>query len=130
MRGIKTMEKQIKLLNKPYLETRLREIKEIKRKEVFWDIEESDRAFSKSIYINFYIESTNGLKWKNHTLRISDHSLTDCPHSQFIIEPNDFLTKKKKIQFIRAIENAIKKAQTKHLFKSLETISKGKKENE
>lgn len=124
------MEKQIKLLNKQYLETKLREIKEIKRKEVFWDIEESDRAFSKSIYINFYIENTNGSKWKNHTLRISDHSLIDCPHSQFIIEPNDFLTKKKKSQFAKVLENAIKKAQTKHLFKSLEKISKGKKENE
>ena len=130
MKGISNMEKQIKFLNKQYLETRLREIKEIKRKEIFFDIEESDRTFSKSIYVNFYIENADGRKFKNHTLRISDHSLTDCPHSQFIIEPNDFLTKKKKAQFIKAIENSVKKAQTRHLYKIIDKISKENKNNE
>lgn len=34
------METQSKFLNKQYLETRLREIREIKRKEITFDIEE------------------------------------------------------------------------------------------
>lgn len=119
------METQSKFLNKQYLETRLREIKEIKRKEIFFDIEESNRVFSKSLYINFYSQSLGSKQFKNHTLRISDHIQEDCPHSQFIIEPNGFLTKKKKQQFMRAVETAVKKARIKHFYKELNKISNG-----
>lgn len=119
------METQSKFLNKQYLETRLREIREIKRKEITFEIEESDRAFSKSLYVNFYCLSYSGKCFKNHTLRISDHSFEDCPHTQFIIEPSAFLTKKKKQQFVRALETAVRKAKTRHFYKEMENISKG-----
>lgn len=48
------MDTQSKLLNKQYLETRIRELKEIRTKELEFTIEESDRVFSKSLYINFW----------------------------------------------------------------------------
>lgn len=118
------METQDKFLNKQYLETRLREQREIKRKELFFDITESDRTFSRSLYINIYSQSLGGKRFKGHTIRISDHQLSDCPHSQFIIEPNSILTKKKKAQFIRILETAFKKAQIKHFYKELSKISK------
>ena len=118
------MEKQSKFFEKQYLETRLRELKEVKKKEIFFDIEESDRVFSNSLYINFYTTAVGGKKFKNHTLRISDHFQVDCPHTQFIIEPNCVLIKKKKAQFIRAVETAIRKAQTKHFYKEMNKISK------
>ena len=123
------METQTKFLNKQYLETRIMEIKEIKRKEIDFKIEESDRAFSKTLYINFYCPSGNGKWFKNHTLRISDHSFEDCPHTQFIIEPNAFLTKKKKQQFVRALETAVRKAKTRHFYKEIESVSKKEEEN-
>ena len=47
------MDKQIKLLNKEYLATRIGEFKEIKRGEVVFKIKDSDRAFSKSIMLSF-----------------------------------------------------------------------------
>ena len=119
------METQSKFLNKQYLETRLREIREIKLKEITFDIEESDRAFSKSLYVNLYCPSGNGKWFKNHTLRISDHSFKDCLHTQFIIEPSAFLTKKKKQQFVRALETSVRKAKTKHFYKEMKNISGG-----
>ena len=118
------MDKQEKFFNKQYLETRLRDIKEIRKKEIKFTIEESDRTFSKTLYVNFYTVSDGNLSFKNHTLRISDHLLKNCPHTQFIINPNDFLTKDKKQQFLRLVENSIKKAQRRHLLKDLDRITK------
>ena len=124
------METQIKFLNKKYLDIRLNEHKEIKSKEVFYVIEESDRAFSKSLYINFYCHSYNEKKFKGHTLRISDHLLNDCPHSQFIIEPEMPMTKNKKEQFVKAIKTAIRKAKSKHFYRELNNISVGEMNDE
>lgn len=118
------MDRQTKFFNKQYLETRLRELRKIKKKEIFFNIEESDRAFSKSLYINFYIPSSNEKKFKSHTLRISDHALENCVHSQFIVEPNDYLTKKKKAQFTRILELAVKRAKIKQVYKELNKISR------
>lgn len=118
------MDRQTKLLNKQYLETRLRELKEIRRKEITFDIEESDRAFSKSLYINFYIEGKDGKVYKTSTLRISDHLSSKCPHTQFIIEPNNYLEKKKKTQFMKAVELVVKKARIRFFCKEMEKITK------
>ena len=122
------MEREDKFLNIQYLETRLREIKEIRRKEVVFEITESDRAFSNSIYISFYIPNTEKL-FKNHTLRISDHTLKKCPHSQFIIEPNAIMSKKRKAQFIRAVQSSIQKALRRNYYKQFEKVSKEISEN-
>lgn len=118
------METQSKFLNKQYLETRIGEFREIKKKEVFFKIEESNRVLSKSLYVCFYIQSSNGFCFKNSTLRISDHQLAECPHTQFIIEPNNTMTKKKKAQFMGAVEMAIRKAKTRNFYKELNKISK------
>lgn len=112
------METQIKFLNKQYLETRIKEFKEVKRNEVRFEIRESDRAFSRSLYIEFYCLGENGSWFKQKTVRISDHAIADCPHFQFIIEPNSILTKKKKQQFVKMLENAIKRSK-KRQFKIL-----------
>lgn len=119
------LERQSKFFNKQYLETRLGEFKEIKKKEILFKIEESDRVFSKSLYIEFYTMQDFDKGYKNHTLRISDHPLKDCPHTQFIVEPNECLTKKKKAQFVRAVETSIKKAQMRNLYKELGKLTKG-----
>jgi GTP-dependent phosphoenolpyruvate carboxykinase len=121
------METQIKFLNKQYLETRLREIREIKRKEIKFEIEESDRAFSKTLYVNFFCLGIDNKWFKNHTLRISDHSFADCPHTQFIIEPNEYMTKKKKQQFIKSIELAIRKAKSRSFRLEMRNISRENK---
>ena len=117
------MDLQSRLLDKDYLAIRLQEIKEIRRKELTYKIENSDRINSNSIYIEFYIKDT--IPIKRHTLRISDHEI-DCVHSQFIINPNDDLTKKKKAQFMRALELSVKKALFKDMSKKLDKISSGK----
>lgn len=115
------MERQSKLLNKQYLETRLRELPEIRRKEVGFDIQESDRAFSNSIYINLYYKDLEK-DWKCHTLRISDHLLEKCPHTQFIIEPDRELSKKIKSRFIQIVKSCIKKVLMINLYKKLKKI--------
>ena len=45
------METQAKLLNKDYLETRLRDLSVIRKKEFSFKIHESDRALSRTLYI-------------------------------------------------------------------------------
>ena len=48
------METQAKLLNKDYLETRLRDLSVIRKKEFSFKIHESDRALSRTLYIEFW----------------------------------------------------------------------------
>lgn len=102
------MDKQSKFLDKDYLTTRLRDFTAIKKKLVWFDITDSDRTFSKSIYINLY---TNADKGSFHSIRISDHPHEVIGQTQFLIEPNEDMTKKKKEQFIRVVELGIKKAR-------------------
>lgn len=122
------METQVKFLNKQYLETRIMEIREIKRKEILFEIKESDRSFSKSLYIEFYCYGENEKWFKQKTLRISDHEIPNCPHTQFIIEPNSTLTKKKKQQFMKTLIGTIKRSKIRH-FNILMTKVLGKGQN-
>lgn len=108
------METQARLLNKEYLETRLRDFNAIRRKELVFEIHESDRVLSKTLYVEFW-EKNGDKNIKLKTIRISDHSIDNCPHIQFIIKPYDFLTKKKKQQFIKCVENTIKSAKRRSL---------------
>ena len=115
------METQAKLLNKDYLETRLRDLSVIRKKEFSFKIHESDRALSRTLYIEFWKKEGENY-YKQQTIRISDHSQNDCPHIQFIVKPYDFLAKKKKQQFLRTIENTIKASERKSLYRKLNQI--------
>lgn len=121
------MDKQIKLLNKEYLATRIGEFKEIKRGEVVFKIKDSDRAFSKSIYVEFWLPMSSTKKfYKGATLRISDHKQENCMFEQIIINPEKPLTKKKKAELIRNLDATIKKAQkkrVKYTLKIVETLN-------
>lgn len=117
------METQIKFLNKQYLETRIKELKEVKNGQIRFEIKESDRAFSRTLYIEFYCYGDTNWWFKQKTLRISDHSVPNCPHTQFVIEPNACLTKKKKQQFMKMLENTIKRSKRRHLGILLNKIS-------
>ena len=116
------MERQSKLLNIEYFETRLRDFNEIKKKELTYKIHESDRALSKSVYIEFW-KGDGNFSYKQVTVRISDHPLENCPHIQLLIKPYEFLNKKKKQQFVKTLEMAIKIANKKSLFRKLDKIS-------
>lgn len=110
------MEKQSKLLDKNYLSTRLREIKEIKRGEIKFSIYESDRTFSKSIYINFYTLHSDGYWYKQGQMRISDHEQANCPlKNQIIIDPDACLEKNTKQKFMKSIERCVYGAKRKRL---------------
>ena len=118
------MDRQSKFLDKEYLETRLRDFSAIKKHELYFQIHESDRVLSKTLYIEFWVKD-GGKNFKQRTIRISDHSI-DCPHTQFIIDPYACLTKKKKQQFIRLVESAIKVSKKKNLYRKLENLQKEK----
>ena len=118
------MDRQSKFLDKEYLETRLRDFSAIKKHELYFQIHESDRVLSKTLYIEFWVKDS-GKNFKQRTIRISDHSI-DCPHTQFIIDPYACLTKKKKQQFIRLVESAIKVSKKKNLYRKLENLQKEK----
>ena len=113
------MELQSKLLSKQYLETRIRELKEIRAKELTFSITESDRVFSNSLYVHFWRNS-----FKCSTLRISDHKQEDCVFTQFIIYPNNTLTKKKKAELMRLLEETIRKGNTNYVQKTLKKLTK------
>lgn len=116
------MQKQAKLLNKAYLEAQLTDIKEIRRKEVRFDIHESDRAFSQSLYVTFYWQTLEGYWFGGVTVRISDHKSKKNWQVQFIVDPNDTLTKKVKERFRRTLQNAVKKTQLLATYKKIEHL--------
>lgn len=120
------MDTQSKLLNKQYLETRIRELKEIKTKELEFTIEESDRAFSRSLYINFWCKGKGIEHFKISTLRVSDHEQEDCPFTQLIVYPNNTLTKKKKAELMRLLQETIRKGKTKFVKKTINMLTMGK----
>lgn len=120
------METQAKFLSKEYLGTRLREFSAIKNHDLFFRIHESDRVLSKTLYVEFWAKDGDK-NFKQQTIRISDH-IIDCPHSQFIIDPYACLTKKKKQQFVRLVESAIKLSNRKSLYHKLENLEKDKKD--
>lgn len=105
------MEKQNKFLDKKYIENRLDLIKEIHTGQIHYSIEESNRVMSKSLYVNFYCGGT-----RCHTLRISDHTLPSCVHTQFIVEPFENATKKKRLQFAKLVDSCIQKAMKKYYY--------------
>lgn len=115
------MDKQSKLLDENYLKIRIQELKGVRRKEVGFRIHASDRVGSISKYITLY--SINDGLGKAHQIRISDH-IIDCNATQFIINPNDDLTKKKKEQFKRTLELTEKKVHRKTTIKMLDKISR------
>ena len=117
------MELQSKLLNKQYLETRIRELKDIRNKDFTFDIKESDRVFSRSLYVNFYRKGVNIEHYKCATLRISDHEQEDCMFDQLIVRPNDTLTKKKKAELMRLLEQTIRKGKTKFVYSTLKKLT-------
>ena len=57
------MDKQSKFFDKNYLTTRLRDFAAIKNKSVWFEIGDSNRSFSKTIYI--YLYTSTELKNKN-----------------------------------------------------------------
>lgn len=119
------MDTQEKLLNEQYLGALLNEIREIKNKEVLFNIEQSDRAFSKTLYIHFYCQSTNryGKWYKCSTLRVSDHLQNGCRFGQFIIKPDKSL-KNVKRRFLAQVTRVVKLAQKRSLFKLMDNLSK------
>ena len=118
------MDKQSRLLDEDYLTIRIQELKPIRRKELQFRIENSNRIYSKTKYIIFY--TNDGHTYKAHTLRISDHQQLHCVHSEFLVKPEEDLTKKKKESFMKALELATKKALEKTMYKGLKEISKEK----
>lgn len=120
------MDTQSKLLNKQYLETRIRELKEIRTKELEFTIEESDRAFSRSLYINFWCKGKGIEHFKISTLRVSDHEQEDCPFTQLIVYPNNILNKKKKAELMRLLQETIRKGKTNFVKKTINLLTKEK----
>ena len=124
------MNTQSRLLDIDYLKIRLLELKEIKRNEIKVEFHHSNRPNSMSLYLEFWTRGTEKDFWvKNHTLRISDHT-SNSPHTQFIISPNDDLTKKKKEQFMKCLQLCVKKTHYKEFVGKLSSNSRRFEESE
>lgn len=105
------VETEEKFLDINYVETRIRELKEIRNKKYAYKIQKSNRENSKTIYVRFYevLNFKGDDKFFGEVqLRISDHYLPDKFCVQFITRENTFLTKKRKTTFKRTLENCIK----------------------
>jgi len=118
------METQIKLFNKAYVESQVRQIKEVRHKQLKFDIQESDRAFSRTLYVSFFFNSVDNKWLKGCTLRISDHLLPNELYKTFLVKPNDFLDKKTKAKFIRALELVASDTSKKSVRKNLDRLTK------
>lgn len=118
------METQIKLLNKDYVESQVRQVKEVRDKQLRFEIDESDRTFSRSIYVNFYWCSVDNAWLKGCTLRISNHLLPNNIHTTFLVKPDNLLDKKTKQKFMRALELVASNTIKKSVRKNLDRLSK------
>lgn len=121
------METENKLLDIEYLETRIKELKEIKSGAFAYKIEKSNRENSNSVYIRFYQVRIN--KGEKHffgakSLRISDHRTKEKNyHTNFYIDPNAILTKSKKERFIATLRNCLKFSRKSQLKYNLNNLS-------
>lgn len=111
-------------MNKDFLDSIIKQMPEIRNKEFEYYIYESDRNFSKSVYVSFYAYGKKKL-YKQLTLRISDHYLPKSPHKQFLIKPYEVLKKNQLQNFKRTLSKTIKNSHKHHLYKEFEKISKG-----
>lgn len=100
------MELESKLLEEEYLRTRFNEIKEIKQGLIRVYFKKSDRENSISLYVSFWRDG-----WHGMDLRISDHSIVRDCQIQFLIDPSQVLTKKKKERFMRTVMNCVTKTK-------------------
>lgn len=122
------MDMQSKLLDQNYLKTRLEELKEIKKGDVKYNIYESDRLFSKTIYIDFYIQGKD--KWyKQYSIRISDHEIK-CLQEQFIIDRNLTLTKGVKDKFMQLVKKTINRSKNRCFYIEMDKVSNEVQNNE
>lgn len=115
------MDTQMKLFDEAYVESQVRQVKEVRQKKIDFGIYKSDRSFSRTIYVNFICNAVDGTLLKGCTLRISDHLLPHETHRTFLVKPDNFLDKKTKEKFRKALEltasDTIKKTVRKNLNK-------------
>lgn len=115
------MDTQMKLFDEAYVESQVRQVKEVRQKKIDFEIYKSDRVFSRTIYVNFICNAVDGTLLKGCTLRISDHLLPNEIHRTFLVKPDNFLDKKTKEKFRKALEltasDTIKKTVRKNLNK-------------
>ena len=118
------MVRQTKFFEKEFVANILNDFKQIKSKEISFQIYNSDRSYSKSMYIGFW-HQIKDIGWRKlATLRISDHTDKNCIHPQFIVDLSGILTKKKVALFRRTISNCIKKCKHKVLQLNINKISR------
>ena len=111
------MEYEEKFLDKSYLETRIRDFKEVKRGDLEFCVERSKNyPASASLYVHFKRGA-----WNIAELRVSDHSINTA-QTQFIVERGAILGKKKKEQFVRLVGKVIGVAKKKILAQALYKI--------
>lgn len=117
------------LFDKEYLSKRLSELDGYKKKEFTFEIKNSDRPNSLSLYIALYQKIIVGDKEKDIKgceLRISDHYSKNCLSTQMIIDPNCAITKKQKNMFAKSLNNLVRKSKlawVKFKFKNLYNIN-------
>ncbi len=115
------MDTQMKLFDEAYVESQVRQVKEVRQKKIDFEIYKSNRVFSRTIYVNFICNAVDGTLLKGCTLRISDHLLPNEIYRTFLVKPDNFLDKKTKEKFRKALEltasDTIKKTVRKNLNK-------------
>lgn len=117
------METQAKFLKKSYLETRMRDFEEIRKGEIRFEVTESDRAFSRTLYITFYTLHTDGIWHKQGQMRISDHEARNCDlKNQLIIDPDAPLDKRQKEKFVACVKRCLCGAKRKHLKREMQRV--------
>ena len=120
------MDTQSRLLDKSYVEIQVRQLKEIKQDVLHFNIEQSNRKSSQTLYVSFYYEPVASIWVKGSTLRISDHLIKNKIHTTFLINPDEILDKKTKLKFIRTLKNTIKVTYRKQLNMVMKRLENGK----
>ena len=114
----------MKLFDEAYVESQVRQVKEVRQKKIDFGIYKSDRVFSRTIYVNFICNAVDGTLLKGCTLRISDHLLPNETHRTFLVKPDNFLDKKTKEKFRKALELTASDTIKKSIRKNLDKLSR------
>lgn len=111
-------------LKPDFLEKILQEFPELVNGHLKYEIYGSNRKWSRTIYIKFFMPLNYNHRIEGKTLRISNHRHKKNVHKQFIIDTEAEIVGHRMDVFKRTVQNCINETRQKILYFSFKRINK------
>lgn len=120
--------KESEFLKPEFLERILKEFPALAEKQISYEIYGSNRKWSRTIYIKFFIQINYKQFVVGKTLRISNHRLQKNVHKQFIVDMDADVVEHRMDIFRRTVQNCINETRKKTLYFVFKKINKDKED--